>query len=110
MRRYQACAAEGREATLHRSMLATVAVAAVLTAEFVAKALADRQGVQQVAIISLNPTTSVNHPRTNDLTETLAKNPKVKVVADISGHQTLEGGFTAAQAILSAHPQVAAIY
>ena len=40
----------------------------------------------------------------------LAKNPKVKVVADISGHQTLEGGFTAAQAILSAHPQVAAIY
>src|SRR5712675_2963589 len=36
-----------------------------LAAEFVAKALADRQGVQEVAIISLNPTTSVNHPRTN---------------------------------------------
>jgi len=81
-----------------------------LAAEFVAKALAGRPGVQEVAIISLNPTTSVNHPRTNGFTETLAKNPNVKVVADISGHQTLEGGFTAAQAILSAHPQVAAIY
>ena len=30
---------------------------------------------------------------------TWADNPKIKVVANISGHQTVEGGFAAAQAI-----------
>jgi ribose transport system substrate-binding protein len=81
-----------------------------LAAGFVAKALAAKSGVQQVAVISLLPTTSVNGPRTNGFTHTLAENPKIKVVADISGKQTLQGGFAAAQAILSAHPNVAAIY
>jgi ribose transport system substrate-binding protein len=81
-----------------------------LGAEFVEKALADRKGMQQVGVISLNPTTSVNGPRTDGFTQTLAKDPNIKVVANISGHQTLEGGFKAAQAILAANPQVAALY
>jgi ribose transport system substrate-binding protein len=81
-----------------------------LAANFVAKALAGKSGVQQVAVISLLPTTSVNGPRTNGFTQTLAKNPNMKVVANISGKQTLTGGFAAAQAILSAHPKIAAIY
>jgi len=81
-----------------------------LAAEFVEKALAGRKGVQGVGVISLNPTTSVNGPRTDGFTQTLAKNPDMKVVANISGHQTLEGGFKAAQAILAANPNVAAIY
>jgi len=81
-----------------------------LAAQFIEKALADRAGVQEIGVISLNPTTSVNGPRTDGFTQTLAKNPKMKVVADISGHQTLEGGFKAAQAILAANPKVAALY
>jgi ribose transport system substrate-binding protein len=81
-----------------------------LAAQFVEKALAGRQGVQEVGVISLNPTTSVNGPRTDGFTQTLAKNPNIKVVADISGHQTLEGGFKAAQAILAANPKLAALY
>ena len=81
-----------------------------LAAEFAEKALAGRQGAQEVAIISLNPTTSVNRPRTDGFTQTVAKGPELKVVADISGHQTLEGGFKAAQAIIAAHPKIAAIY
>jgi ribose transport system substrate-binding protein len=81
-----------------------------LAANYVSKALAGKSGVQQVAVISLLPTTSVNGPRTNGFTQTLAKDPKVKVVANISGKQTLQGGFAATQAILSAHPKIAAIY
>jgi ribose transport system substrate-binding protein len=81
-----------------------------LAAQFVEKALADRAGVQEVAVIGLNPTTSVNGPRTDGFTQTVAKNANIKVVANISGHQTLEGGFKAAQAILAANPKVAAIY
>ncbi len=81
-----------------------------LAAQFVEKALGGRTGVQEVGVISLNPTTSVNGPRTDGFTQTLAKNPNIKVVADISGHQTLEGGFKAAQAILAANPKVAALY
>ncbi len=81
-----------------------------LAAEFAEKALAGRPGVQEVAIISLNPTTSVNRPRTDGFTQTVAKDPHLKVAADISGHQTLEGGFKAAQAIIAAHPKIAAIY
>jgi ribose transport system substrate-binding protein len=82
----------------------------VLAAEFIQKALAGKEGLQEVGIISLNPTTSVNVPRTKGFTDTMAKNANIKIVADISGHQTLEGGFSAAQAILSANPNVAAIY
>jgi ribose transport system substrate-binding protein len=81
-----------------------------LAAQFVEKALAGREGVQEVGVISLNPTTSVNGPRTDGFTQTVAKNPNLKVVANISGHQTLEGGFKAAQAILAANPKVAALY
>ena len=82
----------------------------VLAAEFIIKALASKPGKQEVAAIALNPTTSVNKPRSDGFTETIAKNPNFKVVANISGLQTLEGGFKAAQAILAANPKVAAIY
>jgi ribose transport system substrate-binding protein len=82
----------------------------VLAAEFIQKALEGKEGVQEVAIISLNPTTSVNVPRTQGFTDTMAKNPNIKIVSDISGKQTLEGGFAAAQAILAANPNIAAIY
>ncbi|MGH7120229.1 MAG: substrate-binding domain-containing protein, partial [Acetobacteraceae bacterium] len=81
-----------------------------LAAQFVEKALAGRKGVQEVGIISLKPTTTVNGPRTAGFTQTVAKDPNLKVVADISGQQTLEGGFKAAQAILAANPKVAALY
>lgn len=81
-----------------------------LAAQFIEKSLEGKEGVQEVALISLNPTTSVNKPRSEGFTQTVAKNPKIKVVADISGHQTLEGGFKAAQAILAANPKIAAIY
>ena len=81
-----------------------------LAAQFVQKALADREGTQEVGIIALNPTTSVNGPRSDGFTETVAKDSHIKVVANISGHQTVSGGFSAAQAILAAHPKVAAIY
>lgn len=81
-----------------------------LAAQFIEKALAGKEGVQEVALIALNPTTSVNGPRSDGFTETVSKDPKIKVVANISGHQTLEGGFKAAQAILAANPKVAAIY
>jgi ribose transport system substrate-binding protein len=81
-----------------------------LAAQFIQKALAGKDGVQEVALIALNPTTSVNGPRSDGFTEAVAKNPNIKVVANISGHQTLEGGFKAAQAILAANPKVAAIY
>jgi ribose transport system substrate-binding protein len=82
----------------------------VLAAQFIEKTLASKSGVQEVAVIALNPTTSVNAPRSDGFTQTVAKNPNIKVVANISGGQTLEGGFKAAQAILSANPKVAAIY
>jgi ribose transport system substrate-binding protein len=75
-----------------------------LAAEFVEKALGGRDGVSEVGIVALNPTTSVNTPRSDGFTKTVADNPKIKVVANISGHQTVEGGFAAAQAILSANP------
>jgi len=81
-----------------------------LAAQFVEKALGGREAVQQVGVISVNPTSPVNVPRTDGFTQTLSKYAEFKVVANISGHQTLEGGFKAAQAILASHPKVAALY
>ena len=40
----------------------------VLAAEFIIKALASKPGVQEVAAIALNPTTSVNKPRSDGFT------------------------------------------
>ena len=74
-----------------------------LAAQFVEKQLAGKSGVQQVAVISLLPTTSVNGPRTDGFTQTVAQDSHLKVVANISGQQTLSGGFAAAQAILAAY-------
>jgi ribose transport system substrate-binding protein len=82
----------------------------VLAAQFIEKRLAEKAGPLEVAVIALNPTTSVNAPRSDGFTKTVAKNSNIKVVANISGGQTLEGGFKAAQAILAANPKVAAIY
>ena len=82
----------------------------VLAANFIMKALSSKPGVHEVAAIALNATTSVNKPRSDGFTDTIAKDPNFKVVANISGLQTLEGGFKAAQAILAANPKVAAIY
>jgi ribose transport system substrate-binding protein len=82
----------------------------VLAAQFISKALAKKPGVQEVAVIELLPTTSVNKPRTDGFTQTIAKDKHIKVVAKPSGQQTLSGGFAAAKAILAAHPKIAAIY
>ena len=97
-------------ATTTGSCCPTTTMAASLPRSSSRRTLADRTGVQEVAVIGLNPTTSVNGPRTDGFTQTMAKNANIKVVANISGHQTLEGGFKAAQAILAANPKVAAIY
>lgn len=82
----------------------------VLAAKFIESKLASRKGVQQVAVIELLPTTSVNAPRTNGFTQTVASDKHIKVVATPSGQQTLAGGYAAAKAILAAHPKIAAIY
>ena len=65
-----------------------------LAAQFVEKTLGGRDGVSEVGVIALNPTTSVDTPRSDGFTKTVANNPKIKVVANISGHQTVEGGFS----------------
>jgi ribose transport system substrate-binding protein len=82
-----------------------------LAAQFIVKALSKQSGVSEVGLISLLPTTSVNGPRTKGFTDFAKKNAsKIKVVADISGKQTLQGGYAAAKSILAAHPNVRALY
>jgi ribose transport system substrate-binding protein len=82
----------------------------VLAAQYIEKQLAKKAGVQQVAVIELLPTTSVNTPRTQGFTKTIASDKHIKVVAEPSGQQTLSGGYAAAKAILAAHPKITAIY
>ena len=54
----------------------------VLAAQFIEKRLADKAGVQEVAVIALNPTTSVNAPRSDGFTRSSGSGASTAIDGD----------------------------
>lgn len=81
----------------------------VLAAQYMEKAFAGKPGVHEVGIISLLPDVAVGVDREKGFTDTLAKDPSFKVVSTLVG-QTVDKSYTSAQDMLTANPNLAAIY
>ncbi len=81
-----------------------------LAANYVVDSLGKQPGPHQVGVIELHSGSAVGDDRVNGFKDTLAKNKDFTVVSSISGNDTVDGGFKAAQDMLSANPNLAAIY
>ena len=81
-----------------------------LAAQYVTDALKAKPAPHEVGVIELHSGSAVGDDRVGGFKDALAKNKDFKVVSSISGNDTVDGGFKAAQDMLSANPNLAAIY
>ncbi|MFP7696070.1 substrate-binding domain-containing protein [Trueperella sp. LYQ143] len=82
----------------------------VVAAKYLMEQLASVEGKHKVGVIELHPGSVVGEQRVAGFKETLAGNDAFEVVASLDGNDTVDGGFSAAQDMLSANPDLAAIY
>jgi ribose transport system substrate-binding protein len=81
-----------------------------LAADYVIDALAGSAGPHKVGVIGLPSGSAVGDARVSGFTDKLAGNPAFEVAATLDGEGTVDGGFAAAQDMLSANPGLQAIY
>lgn len=82
----------------------------VLAAEYVIDQLKDQEGPHKVGVIELHAGSVVGEERVGGFKERIEQEDGFEVVASIDGNDTVDGGFTAAQDMLSANSDLAAIY
>jgi len=81
-----------------------------LAAEYMIQALEGQPGPHKVGVIELHSGSAVGDARVNGFKDTLEGNPDFEIVASLDGNDTVEGGFTASQDMLSANPDLVGIY
>jgi len=82
-------------------------LAGKLCAEYIAKRL---NGKGKIAVIYGTPGLSVMRERTDGFMDEIKKYPDIKIVAQQNGNFNMADGMAAAEAILTAHPDLDAIY
>ena len=82
-------------------------MAGKLNAQYIAERL---KGKGKIAIIYGTPGLSVTRERTNGFLDEIKKYPGIEIVAQQSGNFNMADGMAAAEAILTAHPDLDAIY
>lgn len=82
----------------------------VQAAKYVVQQLKDKPGVKQVGVITLHPGSAVGVDRVNGFASELKKHAGFKLVAKLNGNDAVDEGFKVTQNMLSAHPNLAAIY
>lgn len=82
----------------------------VLAAQYIQKALKDKPGTKEVGIVTLHPGSAVGQVRVNGFKDEMKKYPDFKVIAELNGNDTVQGGFQVTKDMLSSNPNVAAIY
>jgi ribose transport system substrate-binding protein len=81
-----------------------------LAAEHVIEKLGGTPGTHKVGVIELHAGSVVGEERVSGFTDRLAQEDNFEVVSSLSGNDTVEGGFAAAQDMLSANPDLQVIY
>jgi ribose transport system substrate-binding protein len=81
----------------------------VLAAKYMIDAFKGKPGVHEVGIVSLLPDVAVGVDRVKGFTDTLAKDSSFKIVSTLVG-QTVDVSYRAAQDMITANPNIAAIY
>lgn len=81
-----------------------------LAAEHVITELGDTEGPHKIGVIELHAGSVVGEERVAGFVERIEDEDDFEIVSSLDGNDTVDGGFTAAQDMLSAHPDLAAIY
>ncbi len=81
-----------------------------LAAQFIIDKLKDKPGTHEVGMILLHTGSVVGEDRDRGFREEMAKYPNFKIVSELDGNDTAEGGFRAAKDQLAAFPNIAAIF
>jgi len=79
-------------------------------AEYVVKQVGSKAGTHQVGLIELHAGSVAGEERIGGFVDELAKSPNFKIVSKLAGNDTVDGGFKAAQDMLSANPDLEVIY
>lgn len=82
----------------------------VLAAESIIADLAEKPGPHKIGVIELHAGSVVGEERVAGFKETIEAQEGFEIVASLDGNDTVDGGFTAAQDMLTANPDLAAIY
>jgi len=81
-----------------------------IAAQYVIDQLADKPGPHKVGVIELHAGSVVGEERVAGFVDTLKANDAFEIVASLDGNDTVDGGFAAAQDMLSANPDLEVIY
>ena len=81
-----------------------------LAAEYVIEQLGDVPGPHKVGVIELHAGSVVGEERVAEFVEILDAHENFEVVSSLDGNDTVDGGFAAAQDMLSANPDLQVIY
>lgn len=81
-----------------------------LAAEYVIEQLGDVPGPHKVGVIELHAGSVVGEERVAEFVSILEDHDNFEVVSSLDGNDTVDGGFAAAQDMLSANPDLQVIY
>lgn len=81
-----------------------------LAAKYVTDALQGKPGPHKIGVIGLHSGSAVGDLRVGGFTDAIKGQPDFQVVATLDGNDTVQGGFKAAQDMLSANPDLVGIY
>ncbi len=81
-----------------------------LAAQHVIAELGDEPGPHKVGVIELHAGSVVGEERVAGFVDTIKANDAFEIVSSLDGNDTVDGGFAAAQDMLSANPDLAVIY
>ncbi|MBD7919955.1 substrate-binding domain-containing protein [Cellulomonas sp. Sa3CUA2] len=81
-----------------------------LAAEHVIEQLGDTPGPHKVGVIELHAGSVVGEERVAEFVSILDEHENFDIVSSLDGNDTVDGGFAAAQDMLSANPDLAVIY
>lgn len=81
-----------------------------LAAEYVIEQLGESEEPVQVGVIELHAGSVVGEERVAEFTRMMGEHENFEVVSSLDGNDTVDGGFAAAQDMLSANPELQVIY
>lgn len=81
-----------------------------LAAEYVIEQLSGEEGPHKIGVIELHAGSVVGEQRVAGFVETIEAADGFEIVSSLDGNDTVDGGFAAAQDMLSAHPDLRVIY
>lgn len=81
-----------------------------LAAEYVIEQLGDVPGPHQVGVIELHAGSVVGEERVAEFIDIIGAHDNFEIVSSLDGNDTVDGGFAAAQDMLSANPDLTVIY